>query len=360
MAGHTNLEKRPETPLLEARGIVKKFGEFAANQDVGLAIQPGEKHALLGENGAGKSTLVKMMYGVMQPTSGRFFWNGAETVVKKPAEARDMGIGMVFQHFSVFDALTVVENIALALAPEPMRALSQRIEQVSESYGLAIDPRRAVHTLSVGEKQRVEIIRCLLQRNHLVHEAPLERLGRREPSVGEHQLLRAAQADQTRQEVARAAVRRQAGGGVGHRELRRFGGEHEVAADRDAEAGARRRPIDRDDERRVHSRETRGGRVKVGGELLEQRRQPLAFGSEGLEVAAGAEHLPRAREQHRAHGRVVVAADGDVHQFATEREIDRVGRVGSRERDGGDTAFDVQLEILVVHPSSSERAHAPR
>ncbi|HUS55965.1 MAG TPA: ABC transporter ATP-binding protein [Thermohalobaculum sp.] len=168
MAGQTTSETRPETPLFEARGIVKKFGEFAANQDVGLVIQPGEKHALLGENGAGKSTLVKMMYGVMQPTSGKFFWNGTETVVHKPAEARDMGIGMVFQHFSVFDALTVVENIALALAPEPMRALSQRIEQVSESYGLAIDPRRAVHTLSVGEKQRVEIIRCLLQNPKLL------------------------------------------------------------------------------------------------------------------------------------------------------------------------------------------------
>ena len=76
----------------EARDIVKKFGEFAANQDVGLVIQPGEKHALLGENGAGKSTLVKMMYGVMQPTSGEFYWNGTRTVVHKPAEARELGI----------------------------------------------------------------------------------------------------------------------------------------------------------------------------------------------------------------------------------------------------------------------------
>jgi simple sugar transport system ATP-binding protein len=168
MAGQAPLDAMPATPLFEARGIVKKFGDFAANQDVGLVIQPGEKHALLGENGAGKSTLVKMMYGVMQPTSGEFFWNGTATVVHKPAEARDLGIGMVFQHFSVFDALTVVENIALALPPEPMRALSQRIEQVSGAYGLAIDPRRAVHTLSVGEKQRVEIIRCLLQNPKLL------------------------------------------------------------------------------------------------------------------------------------------------------------------------------------------------
>ncbi len=155
-------------PLLEARGIVKKFGNFAANDDVALVIQPGEKHALLGENGAGKSTLVKMIYGVMQPTSGDFFWNGGQVVIHKPAEARDMGIGMVFQHFSVFDALSVVENIALALPPQPMRALSERIRQVSEAYGLSIDPGRAVHTLSVGEKQRVEIIRCLLQNPKLL------------------------------------------------------------------------------------------------------------------------------------------------------------------------------------------------
>ena len=168
MTGPGHADAGPGTPLFEARDIVKKFGEFAANQDVGLVIQPGEKHALLGENGAGKSTLVKMMYGVMQPTSGEFFWNGARTVIHKPAEARDLGIGMVFQHFSVFDALTVVENIALALPPEPMKALAQRIAQVSESYGLAIDPRRAVHTLSVGEKQRVEIIRCLLQHPKLL------------------------------------------------------------------------------------------------------------------------------------------------------------------------------------------------
>jgi len=155
-------------PLFEARHIVKKFGEFAANNDVGLVIRPGEKHALLGENGAGKSTLVKMMYGVMQPTAGSFHWMGRETVIHKPAEARAMGIGMVFQHFSVFDALSVVENIALALPSEPLAQLAQRIGQVSAAYGLAIDPRRAVHTLSVGEKQRVEIIRCLLQNPRLL------------------------------------------------------------------------------------------------------------------------------------------------------------------------------------------------
>lgn len=157
-----------ETALFRATGIHKLFGDFSANADVSLTIQPGEKHALLGENGAGKSTLVKMMYGVMQPTRGTFHWRGEQVVIPRPADARAMGIGMVFQHFSVFDALNVAENIALALPPEPMRALSERISSISKAYGLEIDPDRAVHTLSVGEKQRVEIIRCLLQSPRLL------------------------------------------------------------------------------------------------------------------------------------------------------------------------------------------------
>jgi len=150
-------------PLVEVVGISKYFGDFGANVDVSLTIRPGEKHALLGENGAGKSTLVKMIYGVMQPSAGQFLWQGAPVTIANPAAARAMGIGMVFQHFSVFDALSVAENIALALPAMPMNDLATRIGEVSARYGLEIDPRRAVHTLSVGEKQRVEIIRCLLQ-----------------------------------------------------------------------------------------------------------------------------------------------------------------------------------------------------
>ncbi|MEL7000362.1 MAG: ATP-binding cassette domain-containing protein, partial [Pseudomonadota bacterium] len=157
-----------QTALFEARDVSKLFGTFAANDKVSLVVQRGEKHALLGENGAGKSTLVKMMYGVMQPTSGQFFWRGQQVTIPKPAAAREMGIGMVFQHFSVFEALNVAENIALALPPQSMRGLSDSIAEVSEAYGLAIDPERAVHTLSVGEKQRVEIIRCLLQSPQLL------------------------------------------------------------------------------------------------------------------------------------------------------------------------------------------------
>ena len=155
-------------PLLEARAVGKSFGDFAALDDVSLALAPGERHALLGENGAGKSTLVKILYGVLAPSAGRLFWEGAPVRIAAPAEARALGIGMVFQHFSVFDALTVAENVALALPPQPLRALSDRIRAVSESYGLAIDPNRAMHALSVGEKQRVEIIRCLLQDPRLI------------------------------------------------------------------------------------------------------------------------------------------------------------------------------------------------
>jgi simple sugar transport system ATP-binding protein len=156
------------TPLLEARDVTKRFGAFTAVERVSLAIRPGERHALLGENGAGKSTLVKMIYGALEPTEGRFLWNGAETRIAAPAEARALGIGMVHQHFSVFEALSVAENVALALPPEPLGRLSARIAETSAAYGLAIDPARAMHGLSVGEKQRVEIIRCLLQHPKLL------------------------------------------------------------------------------------------------------------------------------------------------------------------------------------------------
>ncbi len=150
-------------PIFEARGIVKRFGEFEACRGLDITIHPGQKHALLGHNGAGKSTLVKMMYGVLEPTAGTFLWKGTETGVRSPAEARARGIGMVFQEFSLFEALTVAENVALALPPASMRELSRRIVEVSSAYGLAIEPDAPLHTLSVGERQRVEVLRCLLQ-----------------------------------------------------------------------------------------------------------------------------------------------------------------------------------------------------
>jgi general nucleoside transport system ATP-binding protein len=156
-------------PLLQADHIVKVFGTLRANDDVSISVKAGEIHALLGENGAGKSTLVKMLYGALQPTSGQFLWNGAALEIKSPAEARKLGIGMVFQHFSLFEALTAAENIALAMpgAFDPA-ALSERVRQVSKDYGLPLEPSSSVADLSVGERQRVEIVRCLLQNPKLL------------------------------------------------------------------------------------------------------------------------------------------------------------------------------------------------
>jgi len=150
-------------PRIELHGITKIYPSVVANKDVSLSVMPGEIHAVLGENGAGKSTLMKIVYGVVKPDAGEMRWEGEPVVVANPAHARELGIGMVFQHFSLFETLTVVENVALALPGKPALApLAQRITEVSERYGLPVDPRRLVHSLSVGERQRVEIIRCLL------------------------------------------------------------------------------------------------------------------------------------------------------------------------------------------------------
>ena len=155
--------------LLQAKHIVKIFGTLRANDDISISVNAGEIHALLGENGAGKSTLVKMLYGALQPTSGEFLWNGAPLNIASPAEARKLGIGMVFQHFSLFEALTAAENIALALPGEfDLGTLSQRVRQVSQDYGLPLEPSASVADLSVGERQRVEIVRCLLQNPKLL------------------------------------------------------------------------------------------------------------------------------------------------------------------------------------------------
>ncbi|WP_448190068.1 ABC transporter ATP-binding protein [Azospirillum sp. sgz301742] len=152
------------TPRLDLRGITKRFPGCLANDHVDLALLPGEIHALLGENGAGKSTLVKIIYGVLHADSGTLSWEGREVTIADPHAARALGIGMVFQHFSLFDTLTVAENIALGIEDKgALKDLSTRIRTVSERYGLALDPERHVFDLSVGERQRVEIVRCLLQ-----------------------------------------------------------------------------------------------------------------------------------------------------------------------------------------------------
>jgi general nucleoside transport system ATP-binding protein len=154
------------TARLQAINISKSYGGCLANNQVNLTIQPGEIHALLGENGAGKSTLMKILYGLVRPDRGEIFWDGQQVKFNSPEHARSLGVGMVFQHFSLFETLTVTENIALALPITTKWDLSQLAKQIrhlSYYYGLDVECDRPVHTLSVGEKQRVEIIRCLSQ-----------------------------------------------------------------------------------------------------------------------------------------------------------------------------------------------------
>lgn len=155
--------------LIELQGMTKAFPGVLANDSVDLKIKPGEIHALLGENGAGKSTLVKMIYGILKPDAGTILFNGQQVEIDTPAHARDLGIAMVFQHFSLFDSLSVVENISLGINDSVgLNKLADEITEVSKRYGLPLDPHRHVYTLSVGERQRIEIVRCLLQKPQLL------------------------------------------------------------------------------------------------------------------------------------------------------------------------------------------------
>ncbi|MCH2298151.1 MAG: ATP-binding cassette domain-containing protein, partial [SAR324 cluster bacterium] len=149
--------------LLRLKGITKEFPGCLANDRIDLEIQEGEIHALLGENGAGKSTLVKIIYGVLRPDEGELWWKGKLTQIPRPATARQLGIGMVFQHFSLFEAMTTLQNVALALPPINLDELREKLEQTAEAYGLVLHPDHYVHDLSMGERQRIEIVRCLLQ-----------------------------------------------------------------------------------------------------------------------------------------------------------------------------------------------------
>jgi ABC-type uncharacterized transport system ATPase subunit len=163
------IERPPPSPLLTMTGMTKQYPGCLANDNVALTVERNQIHALLGENGAGKSTLVKMIYGVVKPDAGEVVWQGQKVVIQSLGHAQRLGIGMVFQHFSLFEALTVTENIALGLATAKERAgLRERIVDVSNEYGLPLDPDRVVHDLSVGERQRIEIVRCLLQNPKLL------------------------------------------------------------------------------------------------------------------------------------------------------------------------------------------------
>ena len=151
-----------QTPLLSLRKITKRYPALIANDQIDLDVHAGSIHAILGENGAGKSTLMKLVYGVIEPDGGAFFWDGAPIDIRNTATARKLGIGMVFQHFSLFETLTVVENIAMTI-PGSRKALAARVRALGKDYNLEVDPGALVHSLSVGERQRVEIIRCLMQ-----------------------------------------------------------------------------------------------------------------------------------------------------------------------------------------------------
>jgi len=156
-------------PRLELIGITKHYPGVRANEDVNLTVAPGSIHAVLGENGAGKSTLMKIVCGALRPDAGRIMWNGQAVSLRSPAEARQLGIGMVYQHFSLFETLTAAENVWLGLERSvSLPQVIERIQRVGHEHGLAVDPLRPVHTLSVGERQRVEIVRALLGKPQLL------------------------------------------------------------------------------------------------------------------------------------------------------------------------------------------------
>jgi simple sugar transport system ATP-binding protein len=156
---------KPRLTLVE---ISKRYPGVVANDRVSLEVAPGEIHAVLGENGAGKSTLVKIIYGAVQPDEGEMYFDGEPVRVKNPHEARALGIAMVFQHFSLFDSLSVAENVWLGIDDVSLASLVERMGRVGSEYGLEIDPGRPVHGLSVGERQRVEIVRALLSNPKLL------------------------------------------------------------------------------------------------------------------------------------------------------------------------------------------------
>lgn len=154
---------------LSAVGMTKRYGRVIANDCVDFSINAGEIKALLGENGAGKSTLVKMLCGIVRPDSGHIAWQGEPVNLSTPKQAKQIGIGMVFQHFSLFENMTVLDNVALSLNRGYDKAkLLKDIREISAHYGLPVDPKRRVATLSVGAKQRIEIIRCLMQNPKLL------------------------------------------------------------------------------------------------------------------------------------------------------------------------------------------------
>lgn len=152
-------------PVIEMRGITKRFGDVTANENINLSLYPGEIHALLGENGAGKSTLMNILTGIYKPNAGEIFFNGKKVTIKSPKHAVDMGIGMVHQHFRLIPTLSVAENVFLYM-PDCKKILRQKemedaIAACSKEFKLDVDASAKVWQLSVGEQQRIEIIKLL-------------------------------------------------------------------------------------------------------------------------------------------------------------------------------------------------------
>jgi ABC-type uncharacterized transport system ATPase subunit len=155
-----------DSPALELRGITKRFGPVVANDGIDFDLRPGEVHALLGENGAGKSTLMSILYGLYSPTEGEIRVNGEQVEVDSPSRAIDLGIGMVHQHFMLVPVMTVTENIVLGEEPTQgalldVREGRRRVQELSDRYGLAVDPDAVIERVSVGMQQRVEILKTL-------------------------------------------------------------------------------------------------------------------------------------------------------------------------------------------------------
>ncbi len=169
-------------PVIEMRNIVKKFGDFVANDGINLTVHKGEIHAILGENGAGKSTLMNQLYGMFKPTSGDILVNGKKIEMNNPRDAIDAGIGMVHQHFMLVQPFTVTENIVLGTEPKKgiavdMETARRNVVELSERYGLAIDPDAKIEDISVGMQQRVEILKALYRgANILILDEPTSSL----------------------------------------------------------------------------------------------------------------------------------------------------------------------------------------
>src|SRR3954469_14515566 len=156
-----------DAPVLELRGITKRFPGIVANDHVDFELRRGEVHTLLGENGAGKSTLMNIVYGLYRPEEGEILINGEPVHIGSPKDAIELGIGMVHQHFMLIPVMTVAENIVLSTEPRKdgvlldYDAAEARVRELSEQFGLAVDPRAKVESISVGQQQRVEILKAL-------------------------------------------------------------------------------------------------------------------------------------------------------------------------------------------------------